>query len=141
MKLAHLKVKTDREETTPDSTREDADRYPEGMKIRMGHEEMTKMGMKETPAPGHEMHFEGRGVVTHSHQHPTDKEDRHVEVQFTHGGAEHKAEEVPEKSLRDTIGEAQKKVTPGESRLERSQSRGKDAGKRPGAAVEPPEAA
>lgn len=141
MKLAHLKVKTEQEETSPDSTREDADRYPEGMKIHMGHDEMDRMGLKETPSLGHKLHFEGHGVVVDGHQSPTDPEDRHIRVQFTHAGAESKAEEKPEKSLRGEIEESHKNakpIVPREERLARAASKGRDAGRRPANAAEPP---
>ena len=140
MKLAHLKLKGDEKESGPGLQESDEAAYPHGMRIRADHHTMKKLGMHETPAPGHKVHFEGHGVVVGSHQHPTNKEDRHVEIQFTHGGAEHKADEVPEKSLRDEIGEAHKNAKPIEPRKERAvkaEEKGKDAGKRPGAAVEP----
>lgn len=141
MKLAHLKVKGD-EKDPSDSTREDADRYPEGMAIHADHHSMKAMGLKETPPLGHKVRFEGHGVVVGGHQHASNAEDRHVKIQFTHGGVEHKTDEVPEKSLRDTIGEAHKTakpIVPREERLARKQVKGKDAGEgRAAHAKEPP---
>jgi hypothetical protein len=78
--------------------------------------------------------MEGRARVTDAHE-PADgsKEGRHATLHFTHMGAEGKADQKPEKTLRDEIkGNADEqekgKGQPKKEPLAKAQDRGKDAG-------------
>jgi hypothetical protein len=91
--------KKDKKDTAMAVSDPSGDEYPHGLKVRLDHESMKKLGMDELPQVGKKMHVHGKGVVTSVSSHKSDKhEDRHVEIQLHHMGVEH-----DEPKMGDTI--------------------------------------
>lgn len=60
--------------------------YPYGTRVRLGDEELDKLGIDELPQVGDGMHVHGHGHVTSVSEdhHEGGKKRRHVEIQLKH---------------------------------------------------------
>jgi hypothetical protein len=60
--------------------------YPYGTRVRLGDEELDKLGMSKLPQVGDGMHVHGHGHVTSVSEdhHEGGKKRRHVEIQLRH---------------------------------------------------------
>lgn len=134
MKLVDLKrSKAEKKARTEEHSIGSADEdYPYGTRIRLEHEDMEKLGMKDTPAPGDTFHIEAHGKVTHSHESADEKgKRRHVEIHLTKLGAEAKEDTG---GLRTTIEKAHdnqgNKITKGKEGADvKKAEKGKDGAK------------
>lgn len=132
MKLHHMARKGDDEDKS-DSAVMDADKYPHGLHIHLGHEELAKLGLKDKITAGDKLHIEAHAHVTDSHEPADGKKDgRSVGLHITHMGAEPKGDLGKHKSLRDELkgnvdAEERGKGQPRKGREIRKAERGKDA--------------
>lgn len=84
--------------------------YPYGTRVRLEHEDMEKLGLKDTPKPGAVFHIMAKGKVTHSHESADQHgKRRHVEIHLTHMGMEERKDKGREKSIREEIQDAAEK--------------------------------
>lgn len=68
--------------------------YPYGLRLHIDHDGMKKLGMKELPEVGHEVHIRAKAHVSSaSSEKQEGQEDHHrLELQITHLGIAHKAD-------------------------------------------------
>lgn len=65
----------------------DGDTYPYGLRVRLGHEEMSKLGMDTMPKVGDKVHLQSHAHVVSAseHHHEGDEEpNRSVELELRH---------------------------------------------------------
>ena len=89
MKMAHMKSEAKTEPVETDAAPKGPD-YPYGLRLSLGKDEMSKLGMKEMPEVGSEHEFTVRGKVVGSHMDAREgqTDSQGVEYQITHMGRE-----------------------------------------------------
>lgn len=99
-KLVHMKrSKQEKKDSAPQVAGPEGDDYPYGLRLRLDHDSMSKLGMEDMPKVGKKMHVHGKGVVTSVSSHDSgNHKDRHVEIQLHHMGVEN-----DEPSIKDTL--------------------------------------
>ena len=65
----------------------EGDKYPYGLRVRLGHEEMSKLGMDSMPKVGDKVHLQSHAHVVSAseHHHEGDEQpNRSVELELRH---------------------------------------------------------
>lgn len=65
----------------------DGDKYPYGLRVRLGHEEMAKLGMESMPKVGDKVHLESHAHVvsaSENHHEGDEEPNRSVELELRH---------------------------------------------------------
>lgn len=94
--MTHMaRSKKERKEMTKPSSIE-GDKYPYGLRVDLGHEEMQKLGMDSMPKVGDKVHLESHAHVVSASEHHNEGDDephRRVSLELRHMAVSpHKAE-------------------------------------------------
>jgi hypothetical protein len=100
MELAHMKQEPEKgNKTFPTSLPpepEDKEKYPYGLELHLGHEQLSKLGIEGSPKPGVKLHIEAHGHAQDSHHEAGNPEGRHANIQITHLAMRERQEEAKE---------------------------------------------
>lgn len=117
MKHMARTVKERKEQTKPSMI---GDKYPYGLRVRLGHEEMGKLGMDTMPKVGDKVHLQSHAHVVSAseHHHEGDEEpNRSVELELRHmaigkpkeGEVANPAADGAKNAMDEALGEMDKK--------------------------------
>lgn len=85
MSLVDMKSAETSDETYAQPSMEGAEmpEYPYGLCICLRHEQLTKLGIKDLPAPGQEYHINAVGVVTRASKEAGGDAETAIDIQIT----------------------------------------------------------
>lgn len=107
MKLTPKEKKAESKANAPSGSVSD---YAYGLSLRLGADELEKLGLKELPEVGDVFHIEGSAIVQSVSERQSTKGDDHrsVEMQITDLGCEEGPSKGKDKSIRKDIEKATK---------------------------------